>query len=69
MIEANGFFVGGGSLNRDMALNMRIAFCGILKHGEVSENQRVRAKLSRHIYGALPASVAIGMGKSIDGDM
>lgn len=48
---------------------MRITFCRILKHGEVGGDQRIGAQLNRHIHGALPAGIAIRMGKGIDGDV
>ena len=69
MIKTHGLFIGGRCLNRDVALNMRITFCRILKHGEVSQDQRICAQLGRHIHGALPAGIAIRMGKGIDGDV
>jgi hypothetical protein len=69
MIKTHGLFVGGGCLNRDVALNMRIAFCRILKHGEVGQDQRIGTQLCRHIHRALPAGVAVRMSKGIDGDM
>jgi len=69
MIEANGFFIGGRCLNRDMALNMGIAFGGILQHGEVGKDQRIGAQLCRHIHRTLPALIAVGVGKGINGDV
>ena len=69
MIKTHGLFIGGRCLNRDVALNMRITFCRILKHGEVGQDQRIGAQLCCHIHGALPAGIAIRMGKGIDGNV
>ena len=69
MIKTHRLFVGGRCLNRDVALNMGIAFCRILKHGEVGQDQRIGTQLCRHIHRALPAGVAVRMSKGIDGDM
>jgi hypothetical protein len=69
MIEANGLFIGGGSLYRNVTLNMRITLRGVLQHGDIGQNERIGAQLSRHIHRALPAGVAVGMGEGVDGDM
>ncbi|VUC74270.1 Uncharacterised protein [Salmonella sp. NCTC 11881] len=69
VIKANRLFVGCRGLNGNMALNMRVTLCGIFQHSEVGENQRVGAKLRRHIHGALPAGIAVRMRKSINGDV
>ena len=45
---------------------MRVALCGILKHGEVGKDQCVRAQLCRHINGTLPARVTIRMRKGVN---
>ena len=48
---------------------MRITFCGILKHSEVGENQRVGAQLRGHVHGTLPAYVAVRVSKGVNRDM
>jgi hypothetical protein len=42
---------------------------GVLQHGDIGQDQRIGAQLSRHIHRALPAGVAVGMSEGIDGDM
>ena len=66
MVEINRLFIGCRCLNRDMALNMRVALCGILKHGEVGEDQRVCTQLRCHINGTLPACVTIRVRKGVN---
>ena len=45
---------------------MRVALCGILKHGEVGEDQRVCTQLRCHINGTLPARVTIRVRKGVN---
>ncbi|MGY2999604.1 hypothetical protein ACVW2A_002134 [Ewingella americana] len=52
-----------------MALNLRVAFGGVIEHGDIGEDQRVGAQLRGHIHGALPALKAVRMGEGIDGNM
>ena len=69
MIEANGLFIGGGSLHRNVTLNVWITLRGILQHGDIGQDQRIGAQLGGHVHRALPAGVAVGMGEGVDRNM
>ena len=52
-----------------MALHVGIFIRGVIKHGDIGQDKRIRSELRGHIYRALPTLIAVRVRKRIDGDM